>query len=257
MHRTDNARCLIALTLASGQIGKPGSGLHPLRSLNNVQGACESGLIPLFYSAYQRVSTPEAKQRFEQFWNTTLDPEPGHTVVEIMHAAEQDSIRGMYIVADNPAMSRPDVDHAREAMAQFGRKALKAPDDAGEDLRLINEIGRYMGWDWSYGHPRQVFEEMRRCMDSMAGITWDRLERDSSVSYPCVKEGDPGDSLTNPVVDPDGKIPGSKYCAATVIPGGKVPEQLSFGGGGLLATRQRETVEELWRGECLFEGAPA
>ena len=117
VHGTDNARCLIALALSTGQIGKPGSGLHPLRGQNNVQGASDSGLIPMFYPDYQRVNTPEARQRFETLWKTPLDPDPGLTVVEIMNAAKKREIRGMYIMGENPAMSDPDVDHAREAMA--------------------------------------------------------------------------------------------------------------------------------------------
>ena len=117
VHGTDNARCLIALALSTGQIGKPGSGLHPLRGQNNVQGASDSGLIPMFYPDYQRVNTPAARERFEKLWKTELDPNPGLTVVEIMNAAKKREIRGMYIMGENPAMSDPDVDHAREAMA--------------------------------------------------------------------------------------------------------------------------------------------
>jgi len=102
VHGTDNARCLIALALSTGQIGKPGSGLHPLRGQNNVQGASDSGLIPMFYPDYQRVGAPEARQRFEKLWGVELDPNPGLTVVEIMNAAKKGDIRGMYIMAKTP-----------------------------------------------------------------------------------------------------------------------------------------------------------
>ena len=117
VHGTDNARCLIALTLMTGQVGRPGTGLHPLRGQNNVQGASDSGLIPMMYPDYQRVDNPEAQQRFQALWGTKLDPKPGLTVVEIMNAAKAGKIRGMYIMGENPAMSDPDVEHAREAMA--------------------------------------------------------------------------------------------------------------------------------------------
>src|SRR5437762_6346399 len=117
VHGTDNARCLIALALSTGQIGKPGSGLHPLRGQNNVKGASDSGLIPMFYPDYQRVATPEAKARFEKLWGTELDPKPGLTVVETIHAAKKREIRSMFVMGENPAMSDPDVDHAREALA--------------------------------------------------------------------------------------------------------------------------------------------
>jgi formate dehydrogenase major subunit len=405
VHGTDNARCLIALALSTGQIGKPGSGLHPLRGQNNVQGASDSGLIPMFYPDYQSVGTPEARQRFEKLWHTQLDPDPGLTVVEIMHAAKKHEIRGMYVMGENPAMSDPDVDHAREALAaldhlvvqdifltetayladvvlaatawpekvgtvtntdrmvQLGRKAIEPPGDAKEDFWIINELARRVGVDWYYRHPREVFDEMRTCMDSIAGITWERLERESSVTYPCVKEGDPGDPvvfienfptktgrgkfmpadlisaaerpdaeysmvlitgrqlehwhtgsmtrrasaldsiepepvasvhpldlegldvapggtitiesrrgrislyaraddgtprgvvfvpfcyyeaaanmLTNPVLDPFGKIPEFKYCAVKVTRGGPAPQRMSFGGGVLLPERQSEPV---------------
>jgi formate dehydrogenase major subunit len=237
VHGTDNARCLIALALSTGQIGKPGSGLHPLRGQNNVQGASDSGLIPMFYPDYQRVNTPAARERFEKLWQMPLDPDPGLTVVEIMNAAKKGQIRGMYVMGENPAMSDPDVDHAREALAaldhlvvqdifltetayladvvlpatawpekvgtvtntdrmvQLGRKAIDPPGSAKEDLWLIIELAKRMGLDWRYTHARDVFNEMRTCMDSIAGITWDRLERESSVTYPCVKEGDPGDPV--------------------------------------------------------------
>jgi formate dehydrogenase major subunit len=237
VHGTDNARCLIALALSTGQIGKPGSGLHPLRGQNNVQGASDSGLIPMFYPDYQRVATPEARERFERLWHTTLDPDPGLTVVEIMNAAKKHEIRGMYVMGENPAMSDPDVDHAREALAaldhlvvqdifltetayladvvlaatawpekigtvtntdrmvQLGRKAIEPPGDARADFWILNELARRVGVDWYYDHPRDVFNEMRTCMDSIAGITWERLERDSSVTYPCIQVGDPGDPV--------------------------------------------------------------
>jgi formate dehydrogenase major subunit len=315
-----------------------------------------------------------------------------------MHAAKRGEIRGMYVMGENPAMSDPDVDHARAALAsldhlvvqdifltetayladvvlaatawpekvgtvtntdrmvQLGRKAIEPPGDAREDFWLLNELARRLGVDWYYEHPRDVFNEMRLCMDSIAGITWDRLEADSSVTYPCLHEGDPGDPvvfindfptpsgrarfvpadlisaaerpdaefpavlitgrqlehwhtgsmtrrassldyiepepvasihpldlesygvapggvltltsrrgsislyaraddgmprgavfvpfcyyeaaanmLTNPVLDPFGKIPEFKYCAVRVNAGGEVPERLSFGGGSLLA----------------------
>jgi len=234
VHGTDNARCLIALTLMTGQIGRPGTGLHPLRGQNNVQGASDSGLIPMMYPDYQRVDNAEANKRFEKLWGKPLDKKPGLTVVEIMNAAYDGKIRGMYIMGENPAMSDPDVDHARQAMAklehlvvqdifltetayladvvlpatawpekdgtvtntdrmvQLGRRALKAPGEAREDLWIIVELAKRLGLDWSYERPKEVWDEMRLGMDSIRGITWERLERDSSVTYPCENEGDPG-----------------------------------------------------------------
>jgi formate dehydrogenase major subunit len=238
VHGTDNARCLIALALMTGQIGRPGTGLHPLRGQNNVQGASDSGLIPMMYPNYQRVDNPEARTRFARLWGApNLDPKPGLTVVEIMHAATNKEIRGMYIMGENPAMSDPDANHARAALAaldhlvvqdifltetayladvvlpatawpekdgtvtntdrmvQLGRKAIEPPGEAKDDLWIIQEIAKRMGLPWNYGHVSEVFAEMRAGIDSIAGITWERLERDSVVTYPCEQEGDPGQSV--------------------------------------------------------------
>ncbi len=266
IHGTDNARCLIALAMVTGQIGRPGCGLHPLRGQNNVQGASDSGLIPMLYPDYQRVDNPQAQERFEKLWGTQLDPRPGLTVVEIMNAATAGEIKGMYIMGENPAMSDPDANHAREALAglshlvvqdifltetayladvvlpatawpekdgtvtntdrmvQMGRKALEPPGQARPDLWIINEIARGMGLDWRYDHPRQIFDEMRRGMNSIAGITWERLEQESSVTYPCTREGDPGQPVifTDRFPTPSGR---AKLVPADLIPANERPDE--------------------------------
>src|SRR6201981_2857072 len=118
-HGTDNARCLIALSLITGQIGRPGTGLHPLRGQNNVQGASDAGLIPMFFPDYNVVEAPQLRGRYEAAWGTKLDPKKGLTVVEIMDAVHADVIKGMYIMGENPAMSDPDLNHARQALAHL------------------------------------------------------------------------------------------------------------------------------------------
>ncbi len=119
VHGTDNARCLIALALITGQVGRPGAGLHPLRGQNNVQGASDAGLIPMVLPDYQSVEDPAIRARFEQLWGVALDPKRGLTVVEIINAIRAGQIAGMYIMGENPAMSDPDLGHAREALAQL------------------------------------------------------------------------------------------------------------------------------------------
>src|SRR4030095_9841198 len=220
VHGTDNARCLIALTMLTGQVGRPGTGLHPLRGQNNVQGASDVGLIPMMFPDYSRVHNGPLPPKFEQLWGTTLDRKPGLTVVEIMNAVHAGQIRGMYIMGENPAMSDPDVRHAREALSelemlvvqdilltetcyladvilpasafpektgtftntdrsvQLGRKALTPPGEARQDLAIIVDMGRRLGLDWRYEHPRDVFAEMRLAMPSIAALTWARLARE-------------------------------------------------------------------------------
>ncbi len=119
VHGTDNSRCLIALALVTGQIGRPGAGLHPLRGQNNVQGASDAGLIPMVFPDYQSVENPGIREHFEAYWDTKLDPVQGLTVVEIMTAIHEGKIRGMYVEGENPAMSDPDLNHARVALAKL------------------------------------------------------------------------------------------------------------------------------------------
>src|SRR5687767_11142182 len=119
VHGTDNSRCLIALALITGQIGRKGTGLHPLRGQNNVQGASDAGLIPMVYPDYQSVEKTAIRKLFEDFWGQELDPKRGLTVVEIMNAIHAGQINGMYIEGENPAMSDPDLNHARQALAML------------------------------------------------------------------------------------------------------------------------------------------
>ncbi|MEP7276324.1 MAG: formate dehydrogenase subunit alpha, partial [Betaproteobacteria bacterium] len=265
IHGTDNARCLIALTMLTGQVGRTGTGLHPLRGQNNVQGASDAGLIPMMLPDYQRVDNEGAHQRFEALWGVELARQPGLTVVEIMDAVHRGEIRGMYVMGENPAMSDPDAGHARQALAalemlvvqdifltetayladvilpasafpektgtftntdrlvQLGRQALPLPGDARRDLDIIVAMARELGLDWTYSHPREVFDEMRQAMPSIAGITWDRLEREHAVTYPCENEGDPGTPVVFVEAFPtaSGK---AKLVPAAIIPAAEQPD---------------------------------
>jgi formate dehydrogenase major subunit len=116
-HGTDNARCLIALCLLTGNVGRPGTGLHPLRGQNNVQGASDAGLIPMMYPDYQRVTDEAVRARFERSWGVALDPQPGLTVTEIVAGALAGRIAGMYMLGENPFLSDPDINKVRKALA--------------------------------------------------------------------------------------------------------------------------------------------
>ncbi|PUB11049.1 formate dehydrogenase subunit alpha [Yoonia sediminilitoris] len=120
IHGTDNSRCLISLALMTGQVGRPGTGLHPLRGQNNVQGASDAGLVPMFLPDYQPVGDEGVRNAFHEIWDQgELNPEKGLTVTEILDAVHAGDIQGMYILGENPAMSDPDVEHARDALAKL------------------------------------------------------------------------------------------------------------------------------------------
>ena len=117
VHGTDNCRCLISMALMTGNIGKSGAGLHPLRGQNNVQGASDAGLIPMVYPDYQPVGAPEVRAKFEHAWGVELDPEPGLTVVEIVKGALEGRIKGMYMLGENPFLSDPNTNKVRAALS--------------------------------------------------------------------------------------------------------------------------------------------
>jgi formate dehydrogenase major subunit len=120
IHGTDNSRCLISLALMTGQVGRPGAGLHPLRGQNNVQGASDAGLIPMFLPDYQPVVDDGVRAAFTEVWQSgDFSNERGLTVTEIMDAVHDGHIKAMYILGENPAMSDPDVEHARDALAKL------------------------------------------------------------------------------------------------------------------------------------------
>src|SRR4051795_12430159 len=275
IHGTDNTRCLIALALCTGQIGRPGTGLHPLRGQNNVQGASDAGLIPMFFPDYKPVDDDETRGFYEALWGTKLDPKRGLTVVEIMDAVHAGQIRGMYIMGENPAMSDPDVEHAREALAklehlvvqdifltetakyadvilpasawpekdgtvtntnrqvQIGRKALPLPGDARPDLDIIIDLGRRLGMPWTYAHVSEVFAEMTKAMPSLANITWERLERESSVTYPVDSADEPGHDIVFgdgfPTVSGRGRFVPARIVPPAEEPDGEYPFVLTTG----------------------------
>lgn len=237
VHGTDNARCLISLSLMTGQIGRPGTGLHPLRGQNNVQGASDMGLIPMRLPDYFKVEDTKAREYLEDLWGAKIDPHSGLTVVEIMHAIHKGKLNGLYIMGENPAMSDPDANHARQSLSeldhlvvqdifltetayladvvlpasafsektgsftntdrlvQMGRQAVQPPGEAKQDLWIIQEIARRIGLDWNYGGPEDVFAEITKAVPTMGGMTWDRLEREHGVVYPCENLGDPGEHI--------------------------------------------------------------
>ena len=229
----------------------------------------------MMYPNYQRVNNPEAHDWFEKFWKTPLDKQPGYTVVEIMHKALADDadphkVRGMYVMGENPAMSDPDLNHARHAlssldhlvvqdifmtetawladvvlpatawpektgtvintdrMVQMGRQAVQAPGQAKADLWIIQEIAKGMGLNWQYQGEHHgvaaVYEEMRQAMhEVISGISWDRLERDSSVTYPCLTDEDPGEATVfkESFATNDGRV---HLVPADIIPANERPD---------------------------------
>jgi formate dehydrogenase major subunit len=296
VHGTDNARCLISLALITGHVGRKGAGLHPLRGQNNVQGASDSGLIPMVFPDYQSVESDDIRKRFEAFWQTPLDPRRGLTVVEIVKAAAAGTINGMYVMGENPAMSDPDAQHAREGLArldhlvvqdifltetawhadvvlpasafpekdgtftntdrrvQIGRRALPLPGEAKPDWWITQELARRLGLGWSYTHPREVYAEMSQMMPSLKNITWERVEREGAVTYPCDSADGPGNEIIFGAGFPT-KSGRGKLVPTDIVPPDEVPDErfpMVLSTGRLLEhwhtgamTRRASTLDDL------------
>ena len=211
----------------------PSSATRPEQRARSVR----RGPDPHVLSRLRGCREPGHPQEVRALWETKLSKKPGLTVVEIINAANAGEIRGMYIMGENPAMSDPDLDHARAGLAklehmvvqdifltetammadvvlpssawpeksgtvtntnrqvQMGRKALDLPGDTRQDLWITVELGKRLGLAWTYGHPSEVFAEMKLAMPSLDNITWERLERESSIMYPCPAPDHPGEAI--------------------------------------------------------------
>ncbi|MGI9462032.1 MAG: formate dehydrogenase subunit alpha [Alphaproteobacteria bacterium] len=265
VHGTDNSRCLIALSGITGHIGKKGTGLHPLRGQNNVQGASDAGLIPMFFPDYQSVENAAVRKFYEDFWGVALDSKRGLTVVEILGEILKGVIRTMYIMGENPAMSDPDTKHARLALAkldfllcqeifltetcffadvilpassypeksgsftnsnrqvQLAKPALKLLAECKQDWEIIQLIANQMGLDWQYNTIGEIYEEMRQTMPSIAGISWQRLNQEGAVTYPCIDDN-PGKAVIfeNGFPTANGKM---KLVPVDLLPPDELPDK--------------------------------
>jgi formate dehydrogenase major subunit len=178
---TDNARCLIALCGITGNVGKPGAGLHPLRGQNNVQGASDMGLIPMFYPDYAKADDPGVKAKFEQAWGTTdLDPNKGLTVTEIIGSALKGGVRGMYMLGENPFLSDPNINKVRKALSAL--EFLVVQDifltETAEFADVILPASSYMEKDGTYTNTDRRVQLGRKVLDppGQARVDWEVVQ---------------------------------------------------------------------------------
>ena len=297
VHGTDNALALANLALMTGNMGRPGTGLNPLRGQNNVQGCSDSGGLPNVFPGYQRVDDPAVRARFEAGWRGDLNPEVGLTTMEMVDAAEQGVIRAYYIMGETPMMSEPNLHHARHVMEQLEfvlvqdifqnetgeyadvilpagsfaekdgtftnsdrrvqliRQALPLPGEARPDWEIICDLakrvevklGRSQSAGFEFTHPSAIWDEMAWLTPPFQGITYDRLEAESGVHWPCVSAEDPGSPYLFAESFPRG--PGHftplEYSPSAELPDSEYPFVLSTGRvlyhwhGGTLTRRSR------------------
>jgi formate dehydrogenase alpha subunit len=233
----DNVKSTANLAMLTGNMGRPSTGVNPLRGQNNVQGACDLGALPNVYSGYQKVGDEAVQAKFAEAWDcSTLSPDPGLTVVEMMNAAAEGKLKAMFIMGENPMISDPDINHVKEALenlellvvqdifptetseladivlpgASFAekdgtftatdrrvqriRKAIDPLGDSKPDWEIICLIGKAMGngGQFEFGSPKDVADEIAKVTPIYGGITFERLERDVAVHWPCLDADHPG-----------------------------------------------------------------
>ena len=232
-HGTDNVKSLANLAMLTGNIGRESTGVNPLRGQNNVQGACDLGGLPNVFTGYQPVTSLDAVAKFEKAWGAKLDDKPGLTATEMIPAAAEGRLKGMFILGENPMVSDPDLHHAEKGLqnleflvvqdifmtetaaladvilpaacfaekdgtfsnterrVQRVRKAVEPPGSARADWEILTDLAKRMGLDWNYNSAEEIFREIASLTPSYAGISYDRLERES-LQWPCPTDGHPG-----------------------------------------------------------------
>ena len=193
---TDNARCLIAMCSITGHVGKPGTGLHPLRGQNNVQGASDAGLIPMFYPDYQPVDVDGVRERFESAWQRELDPKRGLTVTEIVGSALKGGVRGMYMMGENPFLSDPNINKVRKALSALDFLVVQDIflTETAEFADVILPATTFMEKDGTYTNTDRRVQIGRKVLDPPG-----EAREDWKIIQEIVQPDRPADGLLAPV----------------------------------------------------------
>ena len=214
------------LAMATGNIGRPGVGVNPLRGQNNVQGSCDMGSFPHEFSGYRHVSDDTARAMFETLWNVPLSAEPGLRILNMLDAAVSGTFKGLYIQGEDIAQSDPDTKHITAGLsamqcvvvqdlflnetANFAHvflpgstflekdgtftnaerriqrvRKVMAPKNGYADWEVTQLLANAMGMPMNYAHPALIMDEVARLTPSFAGVSYDLLEREGSVQWPC------------------------------------------------------------------------
>lgn len=241
---THNVQGLANLALATGNIGREGTGLYPLRGHQNVQGACDMGALPGVYTGYQQVA--KFREKFESAWGLSLPAAPGMTALQMMEAAETGRLKGLIIVGENPMLSYPDSTMIKKALeslefllvwdifptetsmmadvvlpaasfvekdgtftsmerrVQRIRQAVLPPGEAQPEWKIISRLLRLLGLSGEYSSPSQIMEEIASLTPTYGGISYTRLDM-CGLQWPCPHSSHPGTAVMHVHRFPRGK----------------------------------------------------
>jgi formate dehydrogenase major subunit len=290
------------LAMATGNLGRRGVGVNPLRGQNNVQGSCDMGSFPHELPGYRHIANDGVRTMFEEFWGVQLDNEPGLRIPNMLDAAVEGTFRGLYVQGEDIVQSDPDTKHVTSGLAamecvvvqdlflnetanyahvflpgssflekdgtftnaerriQRVRKVM-SPKAGYADWQVTLLIADAMGFAMSYDHPSQIMDEIARLTPSFAGVSYEKLETDGSVQWPCnesVPDGTPimhidhfvrgkGRFMVTEYIPTDERT-GSRY--PLLLTTGRILSQYNVG------AQTRRTENSMWHEEDLLEIHP-
>jgi formate dehydrogenase major subunit len=290
------------LAMLTGNIGRPGVGVNPLRGQNNVQGSCDMGSFPHELPGYRHVSGDVVRDIYESLWNVKLDEEPGLRIPNMLDAAVDGTFRGLYIQGEDILQSDPDTHHVSAGLAAMEcvvvhdlflnetatyahvflpgssflekdgtftnaerrinrvRKVM-APKNGLADWEVTQRLAQAMGLDWRYGHPSEIMDEIARTTPTFASVSYDVLEREGSVQWPCNEAAPHG----TPIMHVDGFVRGkgkfirTEYVATDEKTGPRFPLLLTTGrilSQYNVGAQTRRTENVVWHAEDVLEIHP-
>jgi len=186
---TDNVLSCSNLALVTGNLGKPGTGVNPLRGQNNVQGACDMGALPTDYPGYQKVFNPDVQAKFEKAWGVPLNPVKGLTVTETIPAILSDKVKLLYIMGENPIVSDPDTAHVKHALEKafvvvqdiFLTETCEYADVVFPSNAFAEKDGTFSNTERRVQRVRQVVPPKGECRDDW----WTLMQIMNRIGYPC------------------------------------------------------------------------
>ncbi|HMM07947.1 MAG TPA: formate dehydrogenase subunit alpha, partial [Paracoccus solventivorans] len=290
------------LAMLTGNIGKPGTGVNPLRGQNNVQGSCDMGSFPHEYPGYRHVSDPETRAIYERVWGVELSEEPGLRINNMFDEATAGRFKGLYCQGEDVLQSDPNTSHVQQALASLDilivhdiflnetanyahvflpgstflekngtftnaerrinmvRRAM-APRNGYEDWEITQMLANRLGGGWDYAHPSDIMDEIALTTPSFAGVSFDLLDREGSVQWPCNAAA----PLGTPVMHIDGFVRGkgrfinTEYVATDERSGPRFPLLLTTGRTLTqynVGAQTRRTDNTVWHPEDVLEIHP-
>jgi formate dehydrogenase major subunit len=253
---------LCNLALATGNVGRPGTGINPLRGQNNVQGASDSGSMPTYFAGYQPFDEPGLSGRHAAVTGRPLPRKRGMKIPDMWDAALAGTLKGLWIVGYDVAQTDPNLHKVREALSKIGflvvqdlfltettqfahlvlpgasflekdgtftnlerriqriRKAVEPPEGIKPDWQVVCEVATRMGYPMSYRHPSEIMAEMAQLAPSLAGVSYERLERHEGLQWPVPSAGHPGTPLMHGERFPRGR---ARFVGVEYLPPGESP----------------------------------